>query len=175
VRRTAPEEEVVYVEVPETRPIAITWNPLGLPWGRLSANAEFQLQPHHALFVSPNALLFHVNRGGSGALLSEGFGFASPTSASFGVEVGYHYWLRWARSLRGPYLGPALLLGSTSQATVGDPTHAQGYWGLALDVGYQEVLPGGFTVGVGAGLEVIRMAGTGGVTPRLLLQAGWSF
>ncbi len=72
-------------------------------------------------------------------------------------------------------LGPALLLGSTTDATVGDPTHAQSYWGIAFDVGWQEVIPGGFTAGVGAGLEVVRMAGTGGVVPRFLLQLGWSF
>jgi hypothetical protein len=36
-------------------------------------------------------------------------------------------------------------------------------------------MPGGFTAGIGGGLEVVRMAGTGAVVPRLLMQIGWSF
>jgi hypothetical protein len=168
-------EEVVYVEPPETHPVAVTLNPIGLLRGRLSANLEIEVEPHHSLVVSPNVLVFHANRGDPGSLLSEGLGFASPTSSSVGLEFGYHYWWRWSGTLRGPFLGPALLLGSTTDATVGDPTHAQSYWGIAFDVGWQEVMPGGFTAGVGAGLEVVRMAGTGGVVPRFLLQVGWSF
>ena len=68
--------------------------------------------------------------------------------------------------------GPRSFSGSTTDATVGDPTHAQSYWGIAFDVGWQEVIPGGFTAGVGAGLEAVRMAGTGGVVPRFLSAAG---
>jgi hypothetical protein len=169
VRRT---EEVVYVEPPPTHPVAVTLNPLGLFRGRLSANLEVQLVPHHSLVVSPNLLVFHADRG---TLMSDGFGFVSTTSSSVGVELGYHYWWRWAQSLSGPYMGPSLLLGSTTEASVGDPTHAQSYWGLAFDVGWQEVLSGGFTAGLGAGLGIVRMAGTGAVVPRLLVQVGWSF
>jgi hypothetical protein len=168
-------EEVIYVEPLAAYPVALTLNPLGLLGGRLSANLEVQLEPHHSLFASPNVLLFHADRGDPNSLLSEGFGFATRASQSVGIEFGYHYWWRWSQALRGPYLGPALLLGSTTDAGVGDPTHAQGYWGLAFDVGWQEVMPGGFTAGIGAGLELVRMAGTGAVVPRLLLQIGWSF
>jgi hypothetical protein len=172
-RRTV--EDVVIVEPPAAYPVALTLNPLGLFVGRLSANLEVQLEPHHSLVVSPNVLVFHADRGGSDGLLSEGLGFAQRTSSSFGIEFGYHYWWRWSRMLRGPYLGPSLLLGSTTNAGVGDPTHAQTYWGLAFDVGWQEVTPGGFTAGIGGGLEFVRMAGAGAVVPRLLLQIGWSF
>jgi hypothetical protein len=168
-------DEVIYVEPPAAYPVAITFNPVGLLLGRLSANLEVQLQPHHSLLASPNLLVFHANRGDAGSLISEGFGFATPTSSSVGIELGYHYWWRGSRTLRGPYLGPALLLGSTTDASVGDPTHAQSYWGLAFDVGWQEVLPDGLTAGIGAGLAVVRMAGNGAVVPRLLLQVGWSF
>jgi hypothetical protein len=168
-------EDVVYVEPSDAHPVAVTLNPIGLFRGRLSANLEVQLEPHHSLVVSPNLLVFHSDRGAAGSLVSEGLGFASPTSSSIGLEFGYHYWWRWAQELRGPFLGPALLLGSTTDASVGDPTHAQSYWGLAFDIGWQEVLPGGFTAGVGAGLEIVRMAGTGAVVPRFLLQLGWSF
>ena len=160
---------------PETRRVAVTLNPLGLFWGRLSLNAEVQLAPHHALVGSPNVLIWPADRGGGRSLISEGLGFASHDSAGFGVELGYHYWWDWRRTLRGPFLGPSLLLGVTSQATTGDPTQTQGYAGVAFDVGEQEVLPGGFTVGAGAGLGVIHMADSSALFPRLLAQIGWSF
>ena len=173
--RPARTDDVVYVEPPASHPVAVTLNPIGLLRGRLSANLEVQIEPHHSLVVSPNVLVFHADRGAPGSLLSEGFGFATPTSGSVGIEFGYHYWWRWYRELRGPFIGPSLVLGSTTDAAVGDPTHAQSYWGLAFDVGWQEVLPGGFTAGVGVGLEIVRMAGSGGPVPRFLLQMGWSF
>jgi hypothetical protein len=172
VRR--PEDDVVFVEPPTARPVAITLSPIGLFRGRLSANLEVQLEPHHSLIFSPNLLVWNVDRGDPDSLESDGLGFATRTSSSIGMELGYHYWWRWARELRGPFIGPALLLGSTTDAAVGDPTHGQTYWGIAFDVGWQEVLPGGFTAGVGAGLETVRMADTGSVVPRLLLQLGWS-
>ena len=175
VRSHRSDDIVVYVEPPMAYPVAVTLNPLGLFGGRLSANLEVQLEPHHSLFVSPNVLAFHADRGDVNSLISEGFGLATQTSSSIGIELGYHYWWRWARALHGPYLGPALLLGSTTQASVGDPTHAQPYWGLAFETGWQEVMPGGFTAGIGLGLEFLRMAGTGAVVPRLLLELGWSF
>jgi hypothetical protein len=170
-RRT---DSVVYVE-PETHPVAVTLDPLGLPWGRLSGNVEVQILPHHSVIVSANTLLYDEGRGGPNDLVSEGLGFASSASRGFGVEVGYHYWWDWARTLRGPFFGPSLLLGATSLAAVGDPTHVQGYWGLALDGGWQEVFAGGFTAGAGGGLELVRMSGTTAVVPRFLIQLGWSF
>lgn len=167
--------EVVYVaEESPPHPVAITLNPLPLVWGRLSGNLEVELAPHHSLVASPNLLIFNEDRGAPHAL-SNGFGFASPASNGVGIELGYHYWLHWAPSLRGPFLGPSLLLGSTSNATVGDPSSAQWYWGLAFDVGVQEVLNGGFTIGGGLGLGFVRMAGSDAVFPRVLLQIGWSF
>jgi hypothetical protein len=167
--------EVVYViEEPEPLPVAITLNPLPLIWGRLSGNVEVQLAPHHSLALSPNLLVFNEDRGTPRAL-SNGFGFASPASNGVGIELGYHYWWRWARSLRGPFLGPSLLLGGTSNAEVGDAAHTQSYWGLAFDFGGQEVFPGGFTIGAGIGLGYIRMAGVDAFFPRALFQIGWSF
>jgi len=171
-------QEVIYVvEEPPPHPVAITLNPIPLFWGRLSANVEVQLAPHHAIVVSPNVLVFNEDR--NPRTLSNGFGFASPTSNGVGVEVGYHYWWRWARSLRGPFVGPSFLVGSTSNVSdavsVADPTQTQAYWGFAFDVGEQEVLPGGFTLGGGLGIGFIRMAGAEAVFPRVLMQIGWSF
>ncbi len=167
---------MVAAEEPESaRPVAITLNPLGLFWGRLSGNFEVQLAPHHSLLASPNVLVFDADRGGSGALVSEGFGFATQRSSSLGLELGYHYWFSWARTLRGPFFGPSVLLGSTSNASVGTTSGAQGYWGVALDAGGQHVLPGGFTLGAGIGLGFAHMADANAVFPRLLLQIGWSF
>jgi hypothetical protein len=163
------------VEEPAARPLALTLNPLGLVWGRLSGNLEVQVAPHHSLVLSPNLLFLQLDRGTSRSLLSDGMGFSSRASSSFGVELGYHYWWYWRRALRGPYLGPSLLLGSTTQATVGDPSHAQTYVGVAFDVGEQEVLPGGFTIGAGVGLGLAHMADSSALFPRLLLQMGWSF
>jgi hypothetical protein len=165
---------VYVVEEPASRPLAITFNPLPLLWGRLSANLEYQLAPHHSLVLSPNLLLFNVDRGNN-TLLAQGFGFARPDSSGIGGELGYHFWPRWSRSLRGPFLGPSFLLGSTGNASVGDGTHPQTYYGFAFDVGGQTVLPGGFTIGGGIGLGVIMMAGSAAVFPRALFQIGWSF
>jgi hypothetical protein len=160
---------------PAEHPLAVTLNPIGLFWGRLSVNVEYQVQPHHSLFVSPNALIFETGRGSVNNVISQGLGFASASSLGLGTELGYHYWWMWSRALRGPFIGPALLFGLTSHAQVGNSAHVEGYWGLAVDVGWQEVLGGGFTAGVGAGLEFIDMAGAGRVVPRLLVQVGWSF
>jgi hypothetical protein len=163
-------------EEPAGRPLAITLNPLALTLGRLSANVELLLATHHALVVSPNVLLFHVDRGGRYNAGSEGAGFASTTSSGFGAEVGYHYWWwTWSHRLAGPWAGPSLLVGSTSDATVGASTGARAYWGAALDAGGQAVFANGLTLGAGVGLGVVSMASEVGVFPRLLFQAGWSF
>jgi hypothetical protein len=168
--------EVIYVvEEPVRRPFAVTLNPLGLFWGRLSANLEFLLAPHHSLVLSPNVLIMDATRPG---LISDGFGFATRNSSGFGAELGYHYWWHRRRSLRGPFFGPSLLVGRTTQAdpgVVGTTTSAQTYWGGAFDMGWQEVLSGGFTVGGGVGLGLARMADAQFVFPRLLFQIGWSF
>jgi hypothetical protein len=167
-------EEVVVVEEPEVRTLSVTFNPLPLFYGRLSANVEVLLAPHHAVVVAPNVLVFNADRG-SRSLIANGFGFASPTSAGVGVELGYHYWLRWGRSLRGLFLGPSLLVGGTGNAQIGDPTTTQGYYGFAFDVGRQEILPGGFTLSGGLGIGIVRMADVVAAFPRLLIQLGWSF
>ena len=168
--------EVIYAVEETTRtPVGVTLNPLDLALGRLSVNGEILLAPHHAVIASPNLLFLHVDRGGRYNLASEGRGFATRSSTGIGIELGYHYFWYWQRSLRGPFFGPSLLLGGTTDATVGDPSHMQAYWGLALDVGEQEVLPGGFTIGAGIGLGLVNMADATAVFPRLLLQIGWSF
>jgi hypothetical protein len=155
--------------------LAACWSPIGLFWGRLSVNLEVQLAPHHALVASPNVIVFSADRGGPTALLSEGFGFVTRDSFSIGGELGYHYWVSDARVLRGVFVGPSALFGATTLAAVGDASHAQGYYGLAVDLGVQEVLAVGFTVGAGVGGGLLHMASTTAVVPRFLAQAGWSF
>ncbi len=157
------------------RPVAITLNPAALVVGRLSANAELLLAPHHALVLSPNVLVFGANRGGRNDLASDALGFATRTSQSFGGELGYHYWWRWRQSLAGPFFGPSLLLGSMTNASVGNANTTQLYWGGAFDAGGQAVLPGGFTLGLGIGIGFVELASTEAVFPRFLLQLGWSF
>lgn len=165
----------MYEEVEPPRPVAITLSPVPLAYGRLSATFEVQIAVHHSLFASPNALIFDADRGGKYNLISQGFGFASTHSSSLGLELGYHYWWRWGRTLSGPFLGPSLLLGSTTNANVGTTADAQTYWGLALDAGGQHVFPGGFTLGGGVGVAYAHMADFNAVYPRALLQMGWSF
>jgi hypothetical protein len=159
----------------EEHTASVTINPLALTLGRLSANLELLLAPHHALVLSPNALVFQVDRGGRYNLASEGLGFASPTATSFGGEVGYHYWWTWRHTLAGPFFGPSLLFGSVNGATVGPATGTQWYWGGAVDAGAQAIFPGGLTFGGGLGLGFTTMASAVGVFPRFLLQLGWSF
>jgi hypothetical protein len=170
------EVVVEYVEYDPPRPVAITWNPAALALGRLSGNFEVLVAPHHSLLVSPNALVLDEDRGGRYNAFSAGLGFASHDSDSLGLELGYHYWWRWSHSLRGPFFGPSLLLGSTTNATAGpNPGSAQGYVGAALDFGGQAVLSGGFTIGAGLGLGFIHLAEANALFPRFLLQLGWSF
>jgi hypothetical protein len=159
------------------RPPATTlsWNPLGVFWGRLTGNFEVLVAAHHALVASPDVLVFRSDRGGPRSLLSEGFGFTTTPSLSFGAELGYHYWWSGLTSLRGPFFGPSLLVGATTHASVGDGSHVQPYLGAAVDVGAQEVLHGGFTAGAGVGLGVVHMADATELVPRLLGQVGWSF
>lgn len=171
-RRHRPD--VPFHDAIRRRPIALTFAPLPLVLGRLSVAAEALLAPHHSLVASPNVLLGRIDRGGRYSLVSEGFGFASTASGSLGLELGYHYWWHAQESLRGPFFGPSLLVGDTTQSIV-DPSHAQGYWGLAWDVGGQEVFAGGLTLGAGAGLGLVRMAGATALFPRLLMQIGWSW
>jgi hypothetical protein len=176
VRRRRPEGVAVLDDEPRRRPLALTINPLPVFFGRVSGNAEVLLLPHHSLVLSPNALLFPADRGGRGSLISEGMGFATRGSSSLGLELGYRFWWRANDALRGPFLGPSLLVGTTTQSSV-DPSRAMGYWGLAVDIGAQEVLRGGFTVGAGAGLGFVRIEQGVRATaffPRLLVQVGWS-
>jgi hypothetical protein len=169
----APEAE----RVPPARPATttVTWNPLGVVRGRLSGNLEFLVAAHHALIASPSALVFRADRGGAHDLLAEGFGFTTEPSLSFGAELGYHYWPSGRTSLHGPFVGPSLLLGATTHAAVGDASHAQPYLGVAVDIGAQEVMHGGFTAGAGVGLGLVHMADATALVPRLLGQIGWSF
>lgn len=170
--RARPAEE----PEPAQRTLAVTWNPVDIAWGRLSANAELLLAPRHSLVACLDSLVFHADRGSSQDVLSEGFGFASPTSFGLGGELGYRYWPRGLTSLTGPFVGPSFVLGATTDARVGDPSHVQGYWGLAVDLGYQQqLLVDGFTAGAGVGLEVVHMADVTALVPRLLAQVGWSF
>jgi hypothetical protein len=145
---------------------------LPLIWGRIGANVELLVAPHHAIVGSAHLLLSNVNRGG---LLAEAFGFTQKASSGVGAEVGYHFWWYSSGTLSGPFAGPSLLVGSTTNATVGGVPDAQTYWGVAIDAGGQAVLAEGLTAGAGIGLGLIRMADAGAVFPRFLAQLGWSF
>jgi hypothetical protein len=173
VRRRRPVE--VYYYFDRERPFSLTFNPLPAFWGRVSANLEIMLATHHALVLSPNLLFPADDRGQYNSAVNYGFGFATQQSSGIGTEVGYHYWTGWNRTAHGGFLGPSLIVGESSHASTGDASKTQGYWGFAFDAGGQEVLPGGFTIGAGIGLMYLELAGKGIVSPRGLLQVGWSF
>jgi hypothetical protein len=160
-------ERIVYAEDLFARPVSITFNPIALVAGRVSANVELMLAVHHALVLSPN-LLFSTPRSDS---VNTGVGFAARDSTGFGGEVGYHYFVRWTRTARGPYFGPSILAG-TNSAT-------RSWWGLAMDLGAQAVMASGFTIGGGLGLMYMQSldpsVNRAALLPRFLLQIGWSF
>jgi hypothetical protein len=165
-----------YVDIEEARPAALTWNPLDILWGRLSINMELLAGVmHHAFVASLHTLVFNDSRGSSKNLISEGFGFATQLSSELGGELGYHYWFSPGYTLRGFFAGPSILIGGTSRPAVADINTGRGYFGAALDGGWQAVFDGGFTVGFGAGLGVLHMASTTAAFPRLLGQVGYSF
>jgi hypothetical protein len=152
--------------------VALTLNPAALALGRLSGNLELLIAPHQSLGLSPNAIVFPVDRG---ALASQALGFLTHDSSSVGGELGYHFWFRGRESLNGPWLGPSLLLGRVTGASVGNGASPQVYWGAAVDFGWQAVFPGGFTAGGGLGFGWVELASNAALFPRLLLQVGWSF
>jgi opacity protein-like surface antigen len=158
---------------PETpRTTSIRLNPLPFFVSRLSVDLEFMLAPHHALVVSPN-VTFHKFAFHRSDTIAYGLGYAGDDSAGFGTEVGYHYWIR--RHLQGIYVGPSLVLGATLPPS---PAKTYGYYGAALDVGYQYLFSNGFTLNGGGGLLIVNATPTGSIVraaPRFLFGIGWSF
>ncbi len=149
--------------------MSVRLNPLPFFVGRLSADFEIMLAPHHALVVSPNVTL-HKYAFHRGELIGNALGFADDTSGGVGGEVGYHYWTK--RQVEGIYLGPSFVFG----ATFPSPGKTFGYYGGAFDVGYQYLFNSGFTLNAGGGLMIIDTAGAGvKASPRLLAGLGWSF
>ncbi|MBV9949654.1 MAG: hypothetical protein JOZ69_22625, partial [Myxococcales bacterium] len=99
-----------------SRTLALTLNPLSIALGRLSGNLELLVAAHHALVLSANLLVAQVGRGGPGSLVSQAYGFVTEASGGLGAEVGYHYYAWRRRSvLRGPFVGPSVVVGSTTQ------------------------------------------------------------
>jgi hypothetical protein len=165
-RREEPHETYEPEESP-ARKLSIRLNPLPLFLARLSVDIEYQLAPHHALVGSPN-FTFKSDRA---TLPSRAFGYTIPDSSGAGAELGYHYWL--APKMEGLYLGPSLLLGFTGHPVI----KSYAYYGVAFDVGYQLMLPNGFTFGGGGGLLLIGAGGGNALhlAPRFLAGIGWSF
>jgi hypothetical protein len=133
----------------------------------LSVDVEYQLAPHHALVGAPN-FTFRSHRA---TLPSRAFGYTADESSGPGLEAGYHYWI--APRMEGLWFGPSLVLGVTGHPVAS--TYA--YYGLAGDIGYQAILPNGFTIGGGGGLLLVG-AGAGNalhLVPRFLLGIGWTF
>ena len=166
-----PEPPRVDYETPRTTSIRL--NPLPIFVGRLSADLELMLAPHHALVLNGNITFHKVAFERNDNTLGYGLGYSSDASGGFGGEVGYHYWVR--RHLAGIYLGPSLILGATlPSAPAGAKAFA--YYGGAFDVGYQYLFPNGFTLNGGGGIMILGASGaTAHAAPRFLFGVGWSF
>ena len=159
-----PEEPVVYGR---RRFLSVRANPLALFIGRLSADVEWMVAPHHALIGSPHVTLAQSR----GDLPANATGFTGANATGFGVELGYHYFP--APELEGLFFGPSLLLDSTRPAP--GATRFTAYGG-AFDVGYQAVVGPGFTLAAGGGLLFITASGAPvKLAPRALLGIGWTF
>ena len=172
-REAPPPYEPAYA--PSRRDLSLRLNPLPLALARISADVEILLASHHALVVSPH-VTFAAHRG---ELPAEAFGFTADHSTGFGVEVGYHYWIR--HDLQGFFLGPSLLAGRTSTPLLdarGQPRDVSnhfGFFGAAFDVGYQLVIASGFTIDLGGGAMLITGNSQTKAAPRVLLGVGWTF
>ncbi|MEO8874006.1 MAG: DUF3575 domain-containing protein [Polyangiaceae bacterium] len=166
--RTPPPPPRVY-EPEAPRMISIRLNPLPFFLSRLSVDFEFMVAPHHALFASPN-VTFHKFAFHRSEVIADALGYAGDTSSGFGGEIGYHYWVH--RQLEGIYVGPAFVFGETTP----NGGKAFGYYGGAVDVGYQYLFSNGFTLNGGGGIMLVGASGTPAhAAPRFLFGIGWSF
>lgn len=161
--------------------LAVEVNPLGLiVGGRLSMNVEYAPATHHVIVVSP-----HFVRTTSTIEIG-------PTRAreqrftGFGGEVGYRYYTGH-NGMNGVFIGPSIIGGVYNASLPGGDT-AFTNLGVALDLGYQQVIADHLALGVGVGLEYLRVSedfhdlpagpsaiASSGLKPRLLAEIGYAF
>jgi hypothetical protein len=163
-------------------PFAIEINPLGLlVGGRLSFNAEWAPVLHHSIQVSP--YIVHTTADvatGGGTVASQAF-------SGVGGEIGYRYYTGH-RGMNGLFIGPSLIGGIYNAGLPGNSNQAFTNFGIAGDVGLQDIFFNHLVVGGGVGIEYLAVShdfgdvaagpstiASSGFKPRLLFSAGFGF
>ena len=164
--------------------ISLEVNPLGLAIGRYSISGEYVIVKHHAVTITPFYANAPVTVTVNGKELDGG------ALTGFGGELGYRFYTG-SKGANGFFVGPSALFGSYSQsAPGGGSSQSFSAIGGALDIGGQAILGPGIVIGGGFGLQYTKnseeldtgnlnlasavIAG-GGIRPRFLLSAGYSF
>jgi hypothetical protein len=162
-------------------PFAIEWAPLGLfVGGRVSLNAEYAPVTHHVIVLSPHFV--HT----SADVAATGDTKITQTFTGAGAELGYRYYTGH-KGMNGVFVGPSLI-GGVFNAALPNGDQAFTNYGIAVDVGVQEIFADHFVLGGGVGLEYLKVSkdfgdlSTGpstvastGFKPRFLLEGGYAF
>ncbi len=162
-------------------PVAVTWNPLGLMvGGRVSFNLEWAPVTHHVVILSP-----HFANASQDVSISPDV-TRSNTFSGVGGEVGYRYYTG-RKGMNGVFVGPSLV-GGVYNANLVTGEQAFTNFGVAADVGVQQIFFDHLALGAGVGVMYLNVsrdfgdlsAGPStiaeqGVKPRFLAQAGYAF
>jgi hypothetical protein len=151
------------------RPVSVTLNPLSLMWFfRLGVNVEFAIAPHHFLLVNP-----FYGAGGGGEI--------SLMGRHYGGELAYRFYSRSTGAhggFVGPFVGWMRIGGAPCIDGCGSSSDLHSVVTFGVDAGYQWIVPGGFTVGVGGGLARwprFNREEQSSLIPRALTTVGYSF
>ncbi|MBV9946799.1 MAG: hypothetical protein JOZ69_08130 [Myxococcales bacterium] len=161
-------------------PFAIEWNPLDVFVGALSFNLEWVPATHQAIVVTPR--IVHTTADVSvnpGQTESQAF-------SGFGGEVGYRYYTGH-RGMNGVFIGPSLIAGVFNGSLPGGD-QAFTNFGIAGDVGLQQIFFDHLVLGGGVGVEYLSVShdfhdlptapstvASSGVKGRLLFAVGYGF
>lgn len=165
---------------------SIELNPIGVSIGRYSVQGEFMLAKHHAVTLNP----FFQYKSISGTVNGQDVDLG--TLSGGGAEAGYRFYTG-SKGANGFFIGPSVLFAAYS---VGAPSGSDGTSqtftsvGGAVDLGGQVIIGPGIVIGAGFGLQytatseeldtdalsfLSKAAVGGGVRPRFLFAAGYSF
>lgn len=162
---------------------SIELNPLAATIGRYSLTGEYVFSKHHAVTLTPVFTHAPVTITVNGKDVDGG------SLNGFGGEAGYRFYTGSAGA-NGFYIGPSFLFSSFSQSGGGGSSDSFTSIGGALDLGGQAIVGPGIVLGGGFGLQYtatskdintdnLNLASAviagGGIRPRFLFTAGYSF
>jgi hypothetical protein len=183
---TEPERRRAGQEDTGRRPVALTFNPLGLVIQRYGGNVEYSFAPHHVvagtLYVQ-SVPVEMVRPFASGVEIRD-----PSTSPGFGGELGYRLY-SGRKGAHGLFVGGSLVAMPVAYPRLGRDfvVELERVYGMggAIDVGAQGITSFGLTIGGGIGASFLaydmpddprRLPFTiPTVLPRLLLQTGYAF